>query len=86
MQRRHTLRHLAWRGGVAAVSQAMMFTGVYPLVPHLLRTYQKRNVGTFRTALAEWGVSMAMSAVRPVGFFPLPSKVVQDDHKAFGLN
>jgi hypothetical protein len=72
MQRRHTLRHLAWRGGVAAVSQAMMFTGVYPLVPHLLRSYQKRNVGTLRTALAEWGVSMAMSAVRPVGFLPLP--------------
>lgn len=72
MQRRHSIRHLAWRGGVAAVSHAMMFSGVYPLLPHLLRSYQKRNVGTLRTALAEWGVAMAMSAVRPVGFFPLP--------------
>ena len=72
MQRRHTIRHLAWRGGVAAVSHAMMFTGVYPLLPHALRAVQKRNVGTLRTALAEWAVAMAVSAVRPVGFFPLP--------------
>jgi hypothetical protein len=72
LQRRHTLRHLAWRGGVAAVSHAMMFSGVYPLVPHLLRSRRGLDVGTLRTALAEWGVSIALSAVRPVGFFPLP--------------
>lgn len=57
---------------MAAVSQALMFSGFYPLVPHLLRTYQKRNVGTFRTTLAEWGVAAALSMVRPAGFFPLP--------------
>lgn len=57
---------------MAAVSQVLMFSGIYPLLPHLLRTYQKRNVGTFRTALAEWGAAMALSMVRPVGFFPLP--------------
>ena len=33
MQRRHSIRHLAWRGGVAAVSGAMMVTGMYPLLP-----------------------------------------------------
>ena len=31
MQRRHSIRHLLWRGGVAAVSHALMFTGLYPL-------------------------------------------------------
>lgn len=85
MQRRHTIRHLAWRGTVAAVSQAMMFSGVYPLVPHLLRAMQERRpqaprglasqqarVSSLRTTLTEWGMSMAVSAVRPVGFFPLP--------------
>jgi pimeloyl-ACP methyl ester carboxylesterase len=72
MQRRHSMRHLAWRGTVAAVSQAMMFSGLYPLLPHLLRGLQKRNVGTLRSTLAEWGMSMAVSAVRPVGFLPLP--------------
>ena len=50
----------------------MMFTGVYPLLPHALRIAQKRNVGTLRTALTEWGMAMAVSAFRPVGFFPLP--------------
>jgi alpha/beta hydrolase family protein len=86
-QRRHTMRHLAWRGGVAAVSQAMMFSGIYPLLPHVIRALQeyrandsmtrgrmaqKRNVGGLRTALTEWGMAMAVSAVRPVGFLPLP--------------
>jgi pimeloyl-ACP methyl ester carboxylesterase len=76
MQRRHTMRHLAWRGGVAAVSHALMFSGLYPLLPHALRAYQTRNHrrsgGGLRTALTEWGMSMALSAARPAGFFPLP--------------
>jgi triacylglycerol esterase/lipase EstA (alpha/beta hydrolase family) len=77
MQRRHSIRHLAWRGTVAAVSQAMMFSGLYPLVPHALRAYQRRRrapqpSGMLRTTLTEWGMAMAVSAVRPVGFFPLP--------------
>jgi pimeloyl-ACP methyl ester carboxylesterase len=72
MQRRHTIRHLAWRSGVAAVSNALMVTGMYPLVPIALRRMQKRDVGGLRTALAEWGMSMALSAARPAGFFPLP--------------
>src|SRR5690606_11978887 len=72
MQRRHTFRHLAWRSGVAAVSSAMMISGAYPLLPIALRRIQRREVGTLRTVLTEWGMSMAISAVRPAGFFPLP--------------
>ena len=45
----------------------MMYTGVYPLVPHLVR-----REGGVRTALAEWGMAIAVSAARPAGFLPLP--------------
>lgn len=74
MQRRHSVRHLIWRGGVAVVSQAMMFSGFYPLVPHALRAFERTDIGTrpVRAAIAEWGMAMAVSAARPVGFFPLP--------------
>src|ERR1043165_2429441 len=80
MQKRHTLRHLAWRSGVAAVSQAMMFTGLYPLLPHALRAVQRTPegakaqpfTGSMRSALAEWGMSVALSTVRPAGVLPLP--------------
>jgi pimeloyl-ACP methyl ester carboxylesterase len=78
MQRRHSVRHLFWRSGVAVVSQAMMFTGVYPLVPHAWRLWNARREGVapgprpWRTALEEWGVSAALSAMRPAGFFGLP--------------
>lgn len=67
MQKRHSIRHLAWRGGVAVVSQAMMFSGFYPVVPHLMR-----GRVSAKTLLAEWGMSAAFSAARPVGFLPLP--------------
>lgn len=72
MQKRHSIRHLAWRTGVAAVSGAMMVSGIYPLLPIALRAYQKRNVGTVKTTLTEWGVSAGLSVVRPAGFLPLP--------------
>lgn len=74
MQRRHSVRHLFWRGGVAAVSQAMMFTGLYPLVPHAVRALARSDVGErpVRAALAEWGISAALSMARPAGFLPLP--------------
>jgi pimeloyl-ACP methyl ester carboxylesterase len=74
MQRRHPLRHLLWRGGVAAVSQAMMLTGLYPLVPHAWRALAKHPIGVrpVRAALAEWAVSAALSAARPAGFLRLP--------------
>ena len=74
MQRRHSVRHLFWRGGVAAVSQAMMLTGLYPLVPHAMRALAKQSMGArpVRTAIAEWGIAAALSACRPAGFFRLP--------------
>jgi hypothetical protein len=74
MQRRHSRRHLFWRGGVAAVSNALMFTGVYPGVPHAWRALSGHDLGDHpvRTALVEWGASVALSAARPLGFLPLP--------------
>jgi pimeloyl-ACP methyl ester carboxylesterase len=72
MQRRHSLRHLAWRGGVAAISSAMMVSGMYPLLPVALRKLQRHEVGSLKTVLTEWGAAMALSAARPVGFLPLP--------------
>ncbi|HEY6040235.1 MAG TPA: alpha/beta fold hydrolase [Kofleriaceae bacterium] len=71
MQRRHSLRHLAWRSGVAAVSHALMFTGVYPLVPHAVRRLGGGRA-TVRSTLAEWGMAALVSAARPLGFLPLP--------------
>ncbi|MEO8705496.1 MAG: alpha/beta fold hydrolase [Kofleriaceae bacterium] len=74
MQRRHSVRHLFWRSGVAAVSHAMMMTGVYPLVPHAWRAAKRHPMGTraIRAALAEWGMSAALSLLRPAGFLKLP--------------
>src|SRR5438128_1007138 len=74
MQRRHGVRHLLWRGGVAAVTQALMFTGAYPLLPHAWRAARREPLGRqpVRAALAEWGMCAALSAIRPAGFFPLP--------------
>jgi pimeloyl-ACP methyl ester carboxylesterase len=74
VQRRHKSRHLLFRGGVAAVSQAMMFTGLYPLVPHAWRAATRQQLGArpLRAALAEWGMAAMVSALRPTGFFGLP--------------
>lgn len=74
MQRRHSVRHLLWRGGVAAVGNALMFTGLYPWLPHALRVVQQGDHGDkpVRAALAEWGAAAAISALRPAGFLPLP--------------
>lgn len=78
-QRRHSWRHLLWRGGIAVVSDAMMFTGFYPLVPHALRAIQRVDHGPkpVRAALGEWAASVAISAVRPAGFFALPGRDVR---------
>ena len=74
MQRRHSGRHLFWRGGIAAVSSALMFSGLYPLVPHAWRALSGHDLGDrpVRTALVEWGAAAALSAARPTGFLPLP--------------
>lgn len=73
------MRHLAWRGGVAAVSQAMMLSGVYPLLPHALRVIGRRreHVRPLRVALGEWAASAALSVARPAGFLPLPGARVE---------
>ena len=71
MQRRHTMRHLLVRGGVAAVSDALMLTGLYPWLPHALRV-ARREAPPLRTALGEWGWALAASLARPLGFLPLP--------------
>lgn len=74
MQRPHSVRHLFWRGSVAAVSNALMFTGLYPMLPHAWRALRHDDLGDrpMRTALVEWGLSMLVSTARPVGFLPLP--------------
>jgi triacylglycerol esterase/lipase EstA (alpha/beta hydrolase family) len=72
MQRRHSVRHLLWRGGIAAVANALMFTGLYPLVPWAVRRLRKEEPGTLRAALGEWGMSLLVSAARPVGHLGLP--------------
>jgi triacylglycerol esterase/lipase EstA (alpha/beta hydrolase family) len=73
VQRRHPLRHLFWRSGVAAISQAMMLTGLYPLLPHAWRLVRREHGDhPIRAALAEWGISAALSLARPAGFLPLP--------------
>jgi triacylglycerol esterase/lipase EstA (alpha/beta hydrolase family) len=75
VQRRHPVRHLIWRGGVAVVSQALMVSGIYPLVPHAVRALARRDArfaAELRCVLAEWGMAALVSAARPAGFFPLP--------------
>jgi pimeloyl-ACP methyl ester carboxylesterase len=74
MQRRHSVRHLFWRGGVAAISDALMLTGLYPAIPHAWRALSRHDLGEqpLRAALAEWGMSAALSVLRPAGFLPLP--------------
>jgi pimeloyl-ACP methyl ester carboxylesterase len=74
MQRRHSVRHLFWRGGVAAVSHALMLTGLYPAVPHAFRAWSRHDLGErpWRGVVAEWGMSALLSFARPAGFFPLP--------------
>jgi len=51
-----------------------MFSGLYPLLPHAWRAVTRHELGTrpVRSALAEWGISAALAALRPVGFFALP--------------
>ncbi|HEV7554737.1 MAG TPA: alpha/beta fold hydrolase [Kofleriaceae bacterium] len=67
MQRRHSVRHLFWRSGVALISHVMMFTGLYPLVPHAVRRTRPA-----RAAFVEWAAALAVSVLRPAGFLPLP--------------
>ena len=74
MQRRHPVRHLLWRGSVAAISHVLMLTGLYPGLPHAWRALSRHDLGDrpVRAALVEWAVSAVLSLARPAGFFPLP--------------
>ena len=47
----------------AAVSDALMFTGLYPLLPHAWRALAGHDLGDrpVRTALVEWGASAVLS-------------------------
>jgi pimeloyl-ACP methyl ester carboxylesterase len=53
-----------------------MISGLYPLVPHALRAAGRVPMGTrpVRSALAEWGIAAALSALRPAGFLGLPGR------------
>jgi pimeloyl-ACP methyl ester carboxylesterase len=73
MQKRHSMRHLAWRSGVAMVSDGLMLSGLYPLGIHAWRAARgDRRAHALRIALAEWGMALMVSALRPAGFWPLP--------------
>jgi pimeloyl-ACP methyl ester carboxylesterase len=76
-QKRHPALHLVWRAAVAGVANAMMATGLYPLVPHVgLAVSRRRKAhripGQLRAAMVEWACAVAASAARPLGFVPLP--------------
>ena len=57
---------------MAAVSQAMMFSGVYPLVPYAVRRAQRAPRAPLRSMLGDWAMAMTLSAARPAGVLPLP--------------
>jgi triacylglycerol esterase/lipase EstA (alpha/beta hydrolase family) len=79
-QRRHAPGHLVWRGVVAAASDLLMLTGVYPFVPHAgmvwsrWRKERPSPPGQLRAAVREWGAAVALSAARPLGFLPMPGE------------
>ncbi|MGE0403614.1 MAG: esterase/lipase family protein [Kofleriaceae bacterium] len=54
------------------MANALMFTGLYPLVPWAVRRVRGEHPGTLRGALGEWAMSLLVSAARPVGHLPLP--------------
>jgi len=78
-QRRHTAKHLFWRGVVATVGNIAMFSGAYPMVLQAGIALERRRAGKpqpsrhLRAAAGEWAMAAAMSAVRPLGFLGLPT-------------
>jgi pimeloyl-ACP methyl ester carboxylesterase len=77
-QRRHTAKHLFWRGVVATVGNAAMFTGVYPVALNAGLAYERNRAGKLqprgqlRSIAREWKWAAAMSAARPLGFLGVP--------------
>jgi pimeloyl-ACP methyl ester carboxylesterase len=78
MQKRHSLKHLFWRGVVAAGGNMATLVGVYPVgnqvAVALARAVRgKRQPGKLSRAIAaEWAVATAVAAARPLGFFGVP--------------
>ncbi len=72
MRQRHSPAQLFWRGVIAGVSGTAMVTGIYPLLPQLGAAVAKHGRTSLRVVAREWAVALAMSAVRPAGFLPLP--------------
>ena len=58
------------------VSDGLMLFGLYPFAIHAWRAMNGERV-PLRIALAEWGMALAVSALRPIGFFPLPGATTQ---------
>ncbi len=54
------------------MANALMFTGLYPLVPWAVRRVRGEQPGPLRGALGEWAMSLLVSAARPAGHLPLP--------------
>ena len=77
VKQKHSLKHLFWRGVVAAGSNAAMVAGVYPVIPQVGLAIARRRAGKrqpphqLRTTMREWVVSVAVAAARPVGFVGL---------------
>jgi pimeloyl-ACP methyl ester carboxylesterase len=73
-----TTRQLFWRGVIAAVGNAAMATGIYPLVPHAAmamsrwRKDREGPRGQLGIAMREWAMAVGVSLARPCGFLPLP--------------
>lgn len=77
MQRRHSLKHLLWRGAVYAGSTAYLGSGLYPVAPHIGVAVARRLAGRTQrggvaTLAAEWAVSAALHVARPLGHLGLP--------------
>ena len=77
MQRCHSARALFWRGVLAAASDVAMVTGAYPLLPAVALALRHRRRPAMRAALVEWGLSLAVSAARPIGFLGLPGRAAR---------
>jgi pimeloyl-ACP methyl ester carboxylesterase len=78
MQKRHSLRHLFWRGVVAAGGNVATLVGIYPVGPQIgvalwrAARGRKQPDGLGTAIAAEWAVATLVAAARPLGFFGMP--------------
>lgn len=76
-RQRHSVQHLVWRGVVAAASGLAMGAGLYPLATSAGVRQLRRRAGADPALpggmmVAEWGLALAATVTRPLGFFGLP--------------